>query len=85
MVVLHLDKGIPGDVVSDLGTRKAQAPKIETGEVIFSGELHDHDISDLNPHSQASPVIPIRATDLILRLRDFRLPYLGRPEAMAHS
>jgi hypothetical protein len=35
-VVLHLDRRIPGEVASDICTRKAQAFKTENSEVIFT-------------------------------------------------
>jgi len=62
------------EIITSQDTRGRSPP----GDVAFYLTL------TLDSHS--SPVLPIRATHLHpFRLRDFRLPYLGRPEAMTHS
>lgn len=78
-VVLHLDRRIPGDVASDLGTRKAQPSKTENSEVILSGNMYGelHDISVLSyldshslfsryPNRATHPHLSVSATSVCL-------------------
>ena len=86
--VVFQDRRIPGEVASDLSTRKAQAFKTENSEVIFRGLVFYSSCMTSACLTGTHTLLPFSQsghTPSPFRLRDFRLPYLGRPEAMAQG